>query len=529
MEAGFRKQLGFWSLTAASIGGVIGSGWLFSAMYAAQAAGPAAILAWIIGGLAMLCVGLVYSELGATRPEAGGIVRYPTYSNGTLVSSIVSWSTWISYSANAPTEASAVMQYLSHFFPALYNGKSLTGLGITFAILLMLVFVVINYFGVRLFARVNNTITAIKVGVPLLTIVALLATSFHPGNLNSPAAGGFAPYGLAGALGAIATSGIVFAYTGFRQAIDLSGEAANPKRDVPRAVITVVLVSIVVYLLLQIAFIGALPHSLLSHGFGSINFKSPFANIALLINLTWLSWILYADSAISPTGSAIVYAASNARVTYSMGVNRFFPKFVTRLHPKYRVPFVALFINILLGFTLLLPLPSWHSLIAVMGSLTGFSYATGAVAVIAFRRKGLSGKDTQIRGINIIAPIAFVVSGLISYWAGWDKLSKAIILLIIGIIVYFWSYFHYKKPRKDIVGGIWMLAYIFLMLICSYLGTFGGKHWVPAPWDSIVVAIMSFIIFWIGVKSADWYMRQEKASHYEEYMVSVDENNGLPG
>lgn len=527
MQSGkFKRKLGFWSLSAASIGGVIGSGWLFSAMYASKMAGPASILAWVIGGLAMLCVGLIYAELGSTRPEPGGIVRYPAYVNGTLAASMVAWGTWIGYSANAPTEASAVMQYASHFFPGLYNGTSLTASGLTAAIVLMLLFVVVNYFGIQFFSRVNNTITAIKIGVPLLTIVALLVSGFHGSNLTNPATGGFAPNGISGALGAIATAGIVFAYTGFRQAIDLSGEAASAKRDVPRAVITVVLVSIVIYVLLQLAYLGAVPATLLKHGWSGINFKSPFADLALTINLTWLSWILFADSAVSPTGSGLVYAASNARITYAMGVNQFFPSFVTKLHPRYGVPFMALFVNIVLGFTLLLPLPSWHKLIAVMGSLGGFSYATGAVAVIAFRRHGLTDKDSRIRGMNVVAPIGFVISGLISYWAGWARLSTAITLLSVGILVYIWSYFHYKKPFKDVIGGIWVIAYMAVMLVMSWLGSFGGHKVIPAPWDTVVVAAVSLVIYFIGLKSASWYMKQggaEEFAAYEQHLLSVTE------
>src|SRR3978361_2457701 len=88
-DAKFRKTLGFWSLLATGIGSVIGSGWLFSAMYAAQTAGPASIIAWVIGGAVMLAVALVFAELGMVHPESGGLVRYPLYSNGRFAASIV--------------------------------------------------------------------------------------------------------------------------------------------------------------------------------------------------------------------------------------------------------------------------------------------------------------------------------------------------------------------------------------------------------------------------------------------------------
>lgn len=71
---------------------MIGSGWLFSSMYAAQAAGPAALISWVIGGVLMLLVALVFAELGMVRPESGGLVRYPLYSNGRLAATVVGFA-----------------------------------------------------------------------------------------------------------------------------------------------------------------------------------------------------------------------------------------------------------------------------------------------------------------------------------------------------------------------------------------------------------------------------------------------------
>jgi amino acid transporter len=98
-------------LLAAGLGSVIGSGRLFASMYAAQGAGPAALVAWVVGGALMLMVALVFAELGMTKPESGGLVRYPMYSDGGLTAGIVGWAMWINYVGNPPTEASGVVQY----------------------------------------------------------------------------------------------------------------------------------------------------------------------------------------------------------------------------------------------------------------------------------------------------------------------------------------------------------------------------------------------------------------------------------
>ena len=128
------------------------------------------------------------------------------------------WGIWIAYATNPPSEAAALLQYSSAHVSGLYNSgqKELTGLGIVVAValILVLVLVAVNWFGVLLFA----------------------AAGFHGSNYSSH--GGFAPYGYAAPLSAIASAGIIYAYTGFQGPLDLSGEARNPQRDVLRAVIS---------------------------------------------------------------------------------------------------------------------------------------------------------------------------------------------------------------------------------------------------------------------------------------------------
>jgi amino acid transporter len=230
-----RKSLGLWQLTAIGFSGVIGSGWLLGAMVAAQIAGPEAIVAWLVGGAALMLIALVMADLGAARPESGGLIRWPYYSSGRLVATIAGWGIWIAYATNPPSESAAMLQYASKYVPDIYSGSSLTGLGILLGIGVMAVFVLINWFGVLLFARINGALTVAKFVVPTLTVIALFISGFHSSNFSSH--GGFAPYGWAPGLSAIATAGIIYAYTGFQGPIDLSGEARNPRRDVPRAVI----------------------------------------------------------------------------------------------------------------------------------------------------------------------------------------------------------------------------------------------------------------------------------------------------
>jgi amino acid transporter len=127
----------------------------------------------------------------ATEDLAGGSVRWPLYANGRIVGTTFGWTVVLGLFTD--TEVLAVLQYLSHYAPWLYSGSSLSASGIGIAAALEAVLVVLNWFGIRLFARLNLVITWIKFIVPTITVIALFASGFHGSNLTS--AGGFAPYG----------------------------------------------------------------------------------------------------------------------------------------------------------------------------------------------------------------------------------------------------------------------------------------------------------------------------------------------
>ena len=530
-DSHLKQRLGYWSLVATGIGSVIGSGWLFSAMYAAQTAGPAALIAWVIGGAVMLAVALVFAELGMVHPESGGLVRYPLYSNGRFAASIVGWSMWVTYVANPPTEASGVVQYASSYIPGLFSHDELTFAGILVAIVLMAVFVVVNYFGVQFFARSNNIVTAVKIFIPTLTIVMLLASGFtHSGGAggtnNIAAGGGFAPYGIGAALGTIATAGMVFAYTGFRNIVELSGEARNPHRNIPASLITTILAAIVLYLLLQIAFIFAVSQHLLGKGWGGINFDSPFAQLAMLLGMTWLYWVLIADSMISPSGSGIVFTASNARNVFGLAKNRFFPAWLAKVHQGSGVPRRALLLNFLVGILFLLPLPSWHQIIGVTGTLIAFTFSIGSISVVAFRRSGLSERAAQLPGMSVIAPFAFIVSTLVIYWVPWKELVLTIPIVVVGLIWYAVTYAIQRHGVGELVGGFWLVAYLVVEYVMGAIGSFGGARLISSPWDSIVLAVIAAALYVWGTRSGTSYMRARPELVEELRGQQVDAREG---
>ncbi|MEU6404801.1 APC family permease [Streptomyces sp. NPDC046985] len=500
-----RRELGFWELTGIGFSNIVGSGWLFAAMYAAQTAGPASLLSWVGAGLLCGLIALVMIELGASRPEGGATVRWPLFASGRLVGTLIGWSTLLSVGGTA-AEISAIMQYAAHYLPGLYHGGTLTASGLAAAAALSTVLTAFNWFAVRWFARLNTLISVFKVIVPLLTVAALIASGWHTGRLTGH--GGFAPYGYAACLSALAGGGIVYSVNGFQAALDFSGETRSPRRTVPVAVLGGIALAVAMYLALQTAFLFTVPERLLGHGWRGVSFDSPFGQLALVLNLHWLSSLLYADAVVSPGGSAYVGVALDARHTYALAKNGLFPRYLMKVDERFGVPRRALAVNLAVILVFLLPLGGWQSIVSVMGDMYLLIYASSAVAVAVFRSRD-GGTAGWAPGLRWIAPLSFVVAGEFVYWSGWHDLRLALPLVLCGLLVFFVQ----RRPdahrapgtarglTAEVRDGLWLVVYLAALTALSRLGTFGGSALLPAPYDSVAVGVLALAVFFWAVRS----------------------------
>ncbi len=222
-DSRLKRDLGLVGLLFASIGSIIGSGWLFGALYAAETAGPASIISWGLGGIMMIFIALCYAELGTMFPLSGGVVRYPHFAFGSFTSYTVGWVTWFAAASTTAIEVLAALQYATNYLPwlmSVQNGSAaLKPWGYVIAIALLALFSLINFIGIRWFQRLNNTLVWWKLGIIGLVIVVFLVTVFHGSHFNDPSLDGFVPLGWEGVFSAIATAGICFSFLGFRQGV----------------------------------------------------------------------------------------------------------------------------------------------------------------------------------------------------------------------------------------------------------------------------------------------------------------------
>src|SRR3954463_2283554 len=366
-SSSLRREVGLIGLMWASVGSIIGSGWLFGAQEGLIAAGPAAIISWVVGGLMMMVLALIHAELGGMYPVSGGTARFPHYAFGGAAGASFGWFSWLQAATVAPIEVSAMITYAQHysFAHSWLNPRTdvLTTSGLIVAVVLMALLTSINFLGIRKLAAANSAATWWKIAVPVLGALVLSIGPFHSGNF--PAADGFSPDGFHGILVAISVSGIIFSYLGFEQADQLAGEAKNPKRDVPFAIIGAMIVGIVVYVALQVAFLLALPDGAIGktwaaqgHGLYTL-FTGPFAEIATLLGIGWLAAIVYADAIISPAGTGLIYTTGSSRVSYGLSRNGYVPTPFEWVNER-GVPWVGLIAAFVTGCICFLPFPSWQ-------------------------------------------------------------------------------------------------------------------------------------------------------------------------
>jgi len=522
-----QRQVGLVSLTLIAAGGILGSGWLFSPLLTAQLAGPASIISWIIGALAMLLVALCFAEVSSVLPVAGGIARIPRYTHGDITAAVIGWTAWVGYCTQAPIEVSVVLRYASQTWPALIyaaegtaathtDNATLSLLGFSVAGVLLVVFVLINAIGAAAFARANSAITWLKFAIPAIIAVTFIASRFDVGNFSTTAE--FAPYGWHGIFAAVSTGGIVFALIGFRHAIDMAGETRNPSRNVPLALIFGLLIPLAIYLCLQVAFIGALDPAELKDGWKNVEAAhglGPLAAISGALGISWLTAVIYGGALIGPAGGALVATGSNARLAFGLARNKFLPAFFEKLSGR-GIPIHALILNFILGF-LLVMIMTFKDIVAINSAAIVLSFSIGPVAVLALRRQMPNAKKRfRIPLPRLTAILGFTVSALIVYWSGWSSILIILIIVAASLLTLFikrllidrkpWSSFDFRE-------SLWLIPFLGCLTILSWLGNFGGTGYIPFGWDMVIVVGVTMVNFLI----ANWCsLNNEKAAQYRE-------------
>jgi amino acid transporter len=507
-----RRSVGFYGLMFVSLGSIIGSGWLLGALNAAEVAGPASILSWILAALLLATLALVYAELGAAYPVAGGAARYPYYSHGAIAGFTSGWASWLQAVFIGPIEVLAAITYVNSVewvhihFNMLNEGGVLNGTGLVVGVLLMAVFTAINLAGAKFLSDSNVFVVVWKTLVPFLAIAVVGFIQFNPDNFH--AGGGFMPFGFHGVFAAL-PGGVVFALQGFEQAGQMAGEARNPKKDMARAILTAMAIGAVMYALLQFVMIGALKPADIAGGWTKPLGTDPSAygawySLALAVGVGWLAKVLLIDAVISPAGTGVVYVGTSARLSYALGEEREMPSALASTS-RSGVPVVSILVAAVVGCLALGPFKSWKDLVTVVTGATAIMYGFGPVSLAALHKLDPDRpRAYRVPAPKVLLPAAFCAANLIIYWGGFDTTWKLTCAMLVGLALFaFGAWRKNTGAQASLLSAIWMLPWLGGHLVIGAIGRYGGGYELLPNWVDIAVLLaFALAIFYYAVGRA---------------------------
>ncbi len=436
-------------LTMLGIGAIIGTGiFVLTGTVAAQNAGPAVVLSFVLAGVASVFAALCYAEFAALVPMAGSAYTYGYATLGELFAWIIGWDLILEYALGAVTVSIGWSGYVVSFLrdvgihipPALTaargtlvtlaDGSTVTAIFNLPAVLIVGLISTLLVVGIRESATVNNVIVYVKVAVVLLFIAgaahAVNTANWHP----------FIPDNTGvrdhfGWTGVMAGAGVVFfAYIGFDAVSTAAQEAKNPQRDMPIGIIGSLLVCTLLYIVVSAIATGVVPYH-------QLDVPDPIAVVADAAGLGWLSVLIKIGAIAGLSSVILVMLLGQSRIFWTMSRDGLLPPFVAKVHPKFRTPWIT---TIITGVAVMIPAALFTvreagSLVSI-GTLLAFVIVSAGVLVLRVREPNLP-RAFKTPLVWFVAP-AGVVSALYLMISlpmrTWERL---IIWFVLGMVLYF--------------------------------------------------------------------------------------------
>ncbi len=468
-----KKKIGLISATFLGVSSIIGSGWLFAPYKTAAIAGPGAIITWGVSGAVMLLLALCFAEVASLYPKRGLAAIIPALSHNKFFGFPFAIANWLGIVAVIGLEADATIQYLMNltpqFKPYLYQNDQLTWAGNSFSIALVIFYCVVNYWGAVTLTKANNILAILKVIVPITASLIIISVAFHPTNFTL-VNGSFLPYGAKSILGAILTTGIIISFNGFQSIVSFASEIKKPERTIPLALIISLLFCLAIYVLLQIAFIGAIPPEMLAKGWHELEFSAPMIQLSVLLGLGLLTSIIYFGATIAPSGAGVAFVGTATRMFTAMSRNGQMPGTFDTSHPVYNISRRSLIANTVLAIVFLAMFRSWSQLAEFLSLFHVISYLPIPIALCVFRNAIVTRNyPFRLWGGRAIALLVFTVFTYL-FTMGHLKAVTDIFLLFIAFQIAFIalnvkSFAEAISAIKQCLGiivyftGLWLLTY----------------------------------------------------------------------
>jgi APA family basic amino acid/polyamine antiporter len=448
-DKSLKRALGPLNLTALGIGAIIGTGiFVLTGTVAAQNAGPAVVLSFVLAGIASVFAALCYSEFASLVPMAGSAYTYGYATLGEFVAWIIGWDLVLEYALAATTVAIGWSGYMVSFLgdfgihiPAqwqaargtiitLADGTTTTALLNLPAVFIVAVITTLLVVGIRESASVNNVIVFIKLAVVILFIV-LAAPHVNPDNWHPfipPNTGARENFGFSGVVAGAAI--VFFAYIGFDSVTTTAQEAKNPQRDMPIAIIGSLVICTVLYIAVSAIATGVQPYT-------ELDVPDPIAKVADYAGLGVFGSLIKIGAIAGLTSVILVQLLGQSRVFYSMSRDGLLPPFIRRIHPRFRTPYIT---SIATGLAVaipaaILPVRDAAKLVSI-GTLLAFVIVCSGVLVLRIREPNLH-RPFKTPLVWFVAPMGSLSAAYLMAHLDQQTWIRLLIWLAIGLTIYF--------------------------------------------------------------------------------------------
>ena len=451
-----KRTLGPGSLVALGIGAIIGAG-LFSitGIAAANYAGPAIALSFVLAAIGCAFAGLCYSEFSTMIPIAGSAYTYAYATMGEFLAWVIGWDLVLEYAVGAATVSISWSSYVvtvlhnlgislppyliaSPWQPVqLPNGQLVHGLVNLPAVFIICAVSTLLMIGIKESANVNALVVVVKVAVVLVVIG--VGVWFIKGSNYTPFipenTGKFGEFGWSGILRAAGV--IFFAYIGFDAVSTAAQEAKNPQKDMPIGIIGSLIICTILYVAFSIVLTGLANYK---------EFKDAAAPVAVAIAYTpykWLHPLVNLAVILGLTSVILVMLLGQSRVFFSMSRDGLLPKIFSEIHPKFRTPWRS---NIL--FMIFVSLFSAFAPISVVGEMTSigtlFAFVIVCAGIMIMRRTQPDiPRPFRTPWVPLVPILGILVNFAMMFGLGWTNWARLFGWLIIGLCIYFgYSRFH---------------------------------------------------------------------------------------
>jgi basic amino acid/polyamine antiporter, APA family len=497
-----RRTLTAMDLTLLGIGAIIGTGiFVLTGTAAANQAGPGIVLSYVMAGLACGFAALCYAEFAAMIPISGSAYTYAYATLGEIFAWMIGWDLILEYAVGSMTVAVGWSGYFQRILagfglhlPVWMSASPDAALGSLInlpAILIVLAIMVLLVIGVRESARFNAAMVAVKLAAVLFFIV-VGATYVKPENWSP-----FMPYGFSGVMTGAAV--VFFAYIGFDAVSTTAEEAKNPSRDLPIGIIASLVVCTVLYLAVAGILTGILP--VVQYKADQQFLNAPVGYALAVINKDWAAGLVSAGAVAGITSVLLVMLMSQPRIFFAMSRDRLLPAGVSKVHPKFRTPYITTMIT-----CVIVAIVAGFVPINILGEMTSigtlFAFVVVSVAVIILRIKRPEARRPFRVPLGYTIPIlgvAFCIYLMVSLSVmTWVRF---LVWLDLGMIIY-WFYGRTHSPLADQAeqaarpGGVafgnflkmfgFMLLFNgFAILLLALLTEWGVTNEALAKWSEL--------------------------------------------